>query len=56
MRAYLIVTMRAPNHSGVPKSPNDDISTFLNTVDMLPKDISFEHRGTELAACPRRHL
>ena len=38
------------------KSHNNVTSTFFNTVHLLPKDISFEHGGTELASCPGRHL
>jgi len=60
---------RAPNHTGgaeilrgrrmtagVPKSPNNVTSTFFNTVDLLPKDLRFEHGGGEIASCPGRHL
>jgi len=41
---------------GAPKSPNNVISTFFNTVHLLPKDLRFEHGSTKLASCPGRHL
>ena len=39
-----------------PKSPNNDTTTFFNTVHLLPKDLSFEHGGAKIAACPERHI
>jgi len=30
--------------AGAPKSTNNITSTFFNTVHLLPKDLSFEHR------------
>ena len=39
-----------------PKSPNNVRSTFFNTVNLLPKELRFEHGGAKLASCPRRHL
>jgi len=55
--------MGAPNHyggaeslRGVLKSPNNVASTFFNTVNLLPKDHRFEHRGAKLASCLGRHL
>ena len=54
---------RATNHNGdaeslrgARKSPNSAVSSSFNTVDLLPKDLRFEHRGAKLASCPGRHL
>ena len=54
---------RAPIHYGgaeslreAPKSPNTITSTFFNTVNLLPKELRFEHGGTKLVFCPGRHL
>ena len=44
-----------PNHCGGPKSHNV-ISTFFNTVNLLPKGLRFEHGGAKLVSCPKRHL
>jgi len=44
-----------PNHYGGPKSHNV-ISTFFNTVHLLPKGLRFEHGSAKLVSCPRRHL
>ena len=59
----LRVTTGAPNHCGcaewlrgAPKSPNNVTSTFLNTVHLLPRDLSFEQWGAKLASCPWRHV
>jgi len=41
---------------GAPKRPDIVASTFFNTVDLLPKDLRFEHGGAKLASCPGRHL
>ena len=41
---------------GVPKRPNNVTTTFFNVVHFLPKDLRFEHVGTELASCPGFHL
>jgi len=41
---------------GALKSPNSVTITFFNTVHLLPKDLSFEYGGTNLAAGHRRHL
>ena len=55
--------LRALNHYGdakwlrvAQKSPNNVTWTFFNTVNLLPKDLRFEHGGTNLASCPGRHL
>jgi len=32
------------------------MSTFFNTVHLLPKDLSFEHGGAKVASCPGHHL
>jgi len=37
------------------KSPNNVTCTFLNTVQLLPKDLRFEHGGARFASCPGRH-
>jgi len=56
-------TMGALNHCWgaellreAPKSPNTITSTFFNTVNLLPKELRFEHGGAKLASCPGRHL
>jgi len=41
---------------GALKSPSDITSTFFNTVNLLPKDLRFEHGGAKLAPCPGRRL
>jgi len=41
---------------GAPKSPNNDPSTFFNTVNLPLKDLRFEHVGTKLVSCSGRHL
>ena len=41
---------------GAPKSPNNVTSTSFKTEHLLPKDLRFEHGGTEPASCPGRHL
>ena len=41
---------------GAPKSPNIVTSTFFNAIDLLPKDLRFEHWGARLVSCPGRHL
>ena len=33
---------------GTPKSPNNVISTFFNTLHLLPKDLRLEHRAPNL--------
>jgi len=38
------------------KSTNTVTRTFFNTVDLLPKDVNFEHGGAKLISCPWRHL
>jgi len=47
---------RAPNHywgaewlRGESKSPDNVTSTFFNTVNLLPKDLRFNHGGGKLA-------
>ena len=50
---------RAPNHCGGgvgAKSSNNITSTFFNTVNLLPKELRFEHGSAKLASCPGRHL
>jgi len=45
--------MWAPNHcGGREKVPKIVISTFLNTVYLLPKDVKFEHGGAKLLLAP----
>jgi len=46
----------APNHSGAPKSSSNVTSTFFNGVNLLPKELRFEHEGAKLVSCPGRHL
>jgi len=29
---------------------------YFNTVQLLPKDLRFEHGGAKLVSCPGRHL
>jgi len=41
---------------GAPKSPNNVISTFFNTVNFIPKDLRFKYGGAKLASCPGRRL
>jgi len=36
--------------TGVPKSLNDVTSTFFNVVNLLSKDLGFEHGGAKLAS------
>jgi len=43
---------RAPNHWGLPKSPNNVASTFFTAVDLLPKKLRFENGGAKLVSCP----
>jgi len=40
----------------VPNSPNNITSTCLNTEYLLPKDLSFDHKGAKLSSWPGRHL
>jgi len=44
------ITMR------VPKCPKNVTSTFFNTVNLLPKELRFQHGAAKLASCPGRHL
>jgi len=53
----------APNHfgsneslRGALKSSNNVKNTFFNAVNLLPKDIKFEHGGASLAPCHGRHF
>jgi len=39
-----------------PKSPNNVTSTFFNTVNLLSKELRFDHVGAKLVFCPGRHL
>ena len=39
-----------------PKSPNNVTSTFFNTVNLLPKNLRFEHGDAKVASCPGRYL
>jgi len=55
--------MGVPNHCGArgmtvraSKKPNNVTGTFFKTIHLLPKDLRFEHGGTELASCPGCHL
>ena len=47
---------RAPNGCGGRQKVPATSQVFFNTVNLLPKDLSFEHGGTKLASCPGRHL
>ena len=54
---------RARNHYGgakllrvAPKIPNNVTCTFSNAVNLLAKDLRFEHGVAELVSCPGRHL
>jgi len=60
---------RAPDHYGAPNhcggrqmSPrgaenlNNFTSTFFNTINVLPKNLRFEHGGAKLASCPGPRL
>ena len=60
---------RAPIHYGsaeslrdaellrkAPKSPNNVTSTFFNTVNLLSKELRFDHGGAKLVFCPGRYL
>jgi len=38
-----------------PKSPNNIVGIFFNTVHLLPKYLRYEHRGAKAALCPGRH-
>jgi len=46
----------APNHWEAPKCPDNVTSTFFSAVNLLPKDLRFEHGGAERVSCPGRHL
>jgi len=39
-----------------PKNLNNVTSIFFNTVNLLPKELRFNHEGDKLAFCPGRHL
>jgi len=39
-----------------PKSPENVMSSFFNTVNLIAKELKFEHGGTKLASCPGRHV
>jgi len=47
---------RAPNHCGDAESPNNVTSAFIHRKHLLPKDLSFENGGANIASCPGRHL
>jgi len=47
---------RVQNHCRGSESYNSVISTFFNTVHLLPKGLRFEHAGAKLVFCPSRHL
>jgi len=47
----------------IPRATNDcggrrkvPTSIFFNTVNLLQKELRFEHGGAKLASCPERHL
>jgi len=40
------INMVAPNDWGASKSPYNDTSTFFNSIDLLPKDLKYEHGST----------
>jgi len=46
---------RSPNH-WVAESPNNVVSTFFSTINLLLKDLRFEHGGAKLVSFPRRNL
>jgi len=57
------IILRAPNPYGraellleASKSPNDVTSTFFHAVNLLPKELRFDHGGAKLASCPGPHL
>jgi len=50
------VTMGRRITAGASKSSKNVTSTFFNTVNLLPKELRFEHGGVKLASCPGRHL
>jgi len=37
---------------GAPKSTDKVTGTFFNRVQLLPKDLRFDHGGAKLASCP----
>ena len=41
---------------GASKSPNNVTGTFFNQVNLLPKDLRFEHGGAKFASFPEHHL
>jgi len=51
------------NHCGgaellreAPKSPNNVTSTFFNTVNLLSKELRFDHGGAKLVFCSGHHV
>jgi len=44
---------RETNHWMAPKSPNNIVNTFFNTVHLLPKYLRFEHGGRQTCFLPR---
>ena len=42
--------------AGAPKSPKNVTSTFINPVNLLPKELRCERGGVKLASCTGRHL
>jgi len=42
--------------AGDAENPSNFTSTFFNTVNFLPEDLTFEHGGTKRASGPGRHL
>ena len=43
-----ITALGTESPRGVPKSPNNVTSTFFNTVNLLQKELRFEHGGGHL--------
>jgi len=37
---------------GDAENPNNIVSSFRNTANLLAKELTFEHAGAKLASCP----
>jgi len=48
------MTAGEPNECRGAKKPQQDMC--FNTVNLLPKELRFEHGGAKLASCPGRYL
>jgi len=42
--------------AGAPKSPKNGTSTSFSTVNLIKKELRFEHGGAKLASSSGRHL